>query len=199
MRIIILLIITSFIISTPVIAANTYEIIEQDMIEEIQSKSSKVYDRLDNIKKEYRKKLFEKKGVELTAATEDFEYHVDMTYTLKRDITDQNGNILYPAGFTFNPIAFTNIIPPEIIVFNPCKKNEIEKVYELTGDINNYMLVSSGCSVENINPDKKFVRPVYLLTPEMKTRLNIKYTVSVVSFDKGRNDVKIKVYKATVN
>ena len=39
-------------------------------------------------------------------ARKERTFLVDMTYTLDRDIADEKGNVVYPKGYTFNPLDY---------------------------------------------------------------------------------------------
>ena len=51
----------------------------------------------------------------LPKAKEDRTFTVDLTYTLEFDIPDGNGGILFPKGYSFNPLNYAGL--PNILVF----------------------------------------------------------------------------------
>lgn len=91
----------------------TYAIAEKDALAEIEERAKGV----DWGKVLQRKPIEEydgpEDGVRLPRAGRDKTFAVDMTYTLPMDIPDGKGGILYPQGYTFNPleyVAFTKIL-----------------------------------------------------------------------------------------
>lgn len=45
-------------------------------------------------------------GRKLPSATEDTTHFVDPSYSLPQAVLDEKGRVLYPAGFTFNPLLY---------------------------------------------------------------------------------------------
>jgi len=91
----------------------TYAIAEKDALAEIEERAKKV----DWGKVLQRKQIEEYDGpedrVQLPRAGRDRTFAVDLTYTLQMDIPDGKGGILYPQGYTFNPldyVAFTKTL-----------------------------------------------------------------------------------------
>lgn len=91
----------------------THVIAEKDALIEIEERAKKV----DWGKVLQRKQIEEYDGpedrVQLPRASRDRTFAVDLTYTLQMDIPDGKGGILYPQGYTFNPldyVAFTKTL-----------------------------------------------------------------------------------------
>ena len=179
-----------------------YNIAEPDVLDEINSKKDKVVEDAKQFSQVLPQKMMDIKASDLQPAPKTYAYYVDMTYVLPEDIVDENGKIIYPKGFTFNPIAYTNVKPPDLIIFNPCDKKETEFVKKLVQSKGYYMLVGASCSIGgmyNFLKDESgksvFQQPVYAVNDEMKKKLNLKYTVSVVSVDLDTDYVRVDVYK----
>ena len=86
-----------------------YDIVEKDALKELEEKAksvdfSKAVDRNALVKKA-RDFIPEdvKEMKTIGPARKDRMFLVDMTYTLQRDIKDDKGNIVYPAGYTLQP------------------------------------------------------------------------------------------------
>lgn len=187
--------------------SQTYEIVEQDVMEEALSRKDIA---IENLKKE-REREIEKiknyKGSLLSIATKSKIEYIDPTYTLTQDIpkVDKQGNIvgvLYKAGFTFNPLKYITMTPPDMIIFNACIKEETIKVKELIDTTyatlkKQFMLVNSGCKSEDF-ADDYFRNKAYFLTDEMVNKFQLKETLSIVSVDLTRKRIKVETIK-TVN
>lgn len=181
-----------------ILLAATYEIIEPDFITQAESRKDILIKNATKQLKSEQDRLLHIKGETLTKASHSHSYYVDPTYTLDKDIprVDNKGNqigILYPKGYTFNPVKYMKILPPPIVVFNACDKKEVALVKQITSKNSYYMFASSGCEIGQFPKD--FGKPLYLVTKEMKQKFQIKYTVSVVSIDKNAERIKVEVYK----
>lgn len=178
--------------------AATYEIAEPDMLSEIEGRKEMVVKNLESQVKREKSKIEKLSGEKLTKATKDYTYYVDPTYTLTQDIPRVNNSgkiigVLYPKGYTFNPLDYITMTPPPIVVFNACDKKEIEVVKKIIGNDPNYILASSGCAIKDFPRD--IGRRIYLVTEEMKKKFDLKYTVSIVSVDLKTKRIKIEVLK----
>lgn len=105
-------------------AGQTYEIKERDFTEFIRAKAAAIdpnklrQEFQEQIKKRLPKFRLPNAVAGLPPATEEKLYKVDMTYTLPYNIKDFEGNVIYPKGYTFNPlkvmadkgIFYTNIL-----------------------------------------------------------------------------------------
>lgn len=181
-----------------VLLATTYSIAEPDIISQVESKKG-VFAK--NMKKEdakAREKMSHMSGASLVKAQKSYAYYVDPTYTLEQDIprVDRSGNqigILYPKGYTFNPLQYLMVAPPPIVALNACDKKELALAKSLMKDRSDAMFASSGCELEQFPKDTG--RPLYLVTDEMKKKFELKYTLSVISIDLKVKRIKIEVYK----
>lgn len=105
----------------------TYSIQEQDALAQIQNKL-KQYDFSNFFTKQRFLDSFhryeERISTDLPIAKEHKIYRVDMTYTLPYDIPDGKGGILYPKGYTFNPLDYIRI-PFVYVIINAEDKKQI--------------------------------------------------------------------------
>ena len=130
------------------IAGNTYPIAEPDALQEIQEKAKTI-----NINKYMNKARLEKRTKEfkpidlpvLKPASVDRSFTVDLTYTLDFDITDGKGAIVYPRGYTFNPLDYIRY-NKTIVVINGNNKKQLEwfENSEYAKDINILLLITNG-------------------------------------------------------
>lgn len=182
------------------LSAQTYKISEPDMLDEIMAKK-------DTLERSIKQQMDAEKdhvqnlsGEPLLKAPKTYSYYVDPTYTLKQDIprVDNQGRqvgILYPKGYTFNPIEYLPILPPPIIVIDACDQKELDFAKRYISTSPNAMIASSGCALKKF--PKNFNRHLFLVSPEMKEKFKLKYTVSVVYIDKTAKRIKIDVYKTS--
>lgn len=181
-------------------ANQTYEIIEQDFISEIESQKDTVQLRIEDYKKESTSKINNFTGTVLTQSIENKTKYIDPTYTVKEDIpkydkTGKKVGYLYKKGYKFNPLEMINIIPPDMIIFNACKENEGKFVTSLIEDYESrnkdYMLVNSGCKNEDVKKSS-FAKKVYFLTDEMVKKFKLEHTVSILSVNKEMKRLVVK-------
>ena len=86
----------------------TYSIAEKDALVEIEERA-KAVDWSKTMPKSRDLVSFRPVAMsKLPKASRDKRYLVDLTYTLKQDLPNGRGGILYPKGYTFNPL---DIVP----------------------------------------------------------------------------------------
>jgi len=94
----------------------TYAIAEKDALVEIEQKAKGI----DWSKVVTRKSIEEYDGpsdrTSLPRATRDRSFPVDMTYTLVTDIPDGKGGVLYPKGYTFNPLDYVTFARTIVVI-----------------------------------------------------------------------------------
>ena len=95
----------------------TYDIAEKDALVEIEARAKGI-DWSEVLK---RKSIEEYDGpeerVHLPRADRGRTYSVDMTYSLTMDVPDGRGGILYPQGYTFNPLDYV-VLSRTLVVIN---------------------------------------------------------------------------------
>ena len=102
----------------------TYPIAEKDALTEIEERARQV-----NWEKVLDKRKLENfqgppDKATLPRAQRGQVRQVDMTYTAEIDVPDGKGGILYPKGYTFNPLDFITY-PKTIIVINGNDKDQV--------------------------------------------------------------------------
>lgn len=155
----------------------TYPIKERDAQEEIQERAKTVDWKkvLSRVKPEnYRPTNV----ITLPRASKDNTFLVDMTYSLEMDIPDGKGGVLYPKGFTYNPLDYvpyhkTLIVidatdPDQIAWFNASE-------YSPRKDVT--LLITGGNYLE---AGKKTDRPVFYATEIIRDRFGLQAVPSVI-------------------
>lgn len=114
----------------------------------------------------------------LPQATTDRTYQVDMTYTLNRDLTDADGKLIYPKGYTFNPLNYIDF-PGAIIVIDGANPNQVAWFKQTPYAENHQMklLITDGLAPELI---QTLQRPVFYLTEDIARRLQLQAVPSLI-------------------
>jgi len=183
------------------IHATTYPIAEPDLLEEVKGRIPQAIEELKKKIPELREKVknyVPPDTVSLPPAERDYSYTVALSYTLPFDIprVDRNGNvigILYPRGYSFNPLDYIGFDPPTLIVFNGDRREEVEWVRKnWLNKPNSMLIITEG---KWLDLDKQLGRPVFYLPRVMAERLRLKYTISVIYRDrKNRSLMRIDVH-----
>lgn len=143
--------------------------------------------------------------VSLPLAQESTERIVDPSIVLNRDVYGADGSVVFKAGQKFNPfdrMPFTKTV----IVFNASMPKEVEAVAKLVKEEqsqnrNVLLLVtefkSSGAYEQIKSMNDSWREPVYLLTPELKERFQIRATPTVVRADNEKKIFRVKEINLT--
>lgn len=102
----------------------TYGIAERDALAEIEQKAKGIDWRQVITRKAIEEYDGPQDRVSLPRATRDRRFQVDMTYVLEMDIPDGKGEILYPKGYSFNPLDYVTFTRT-LVVLNG---NDLEQV-----------------------------------------------------------------------
>lgn len=110
----------------------TYEITERDLIEAIQGKLQRMAEtgELDRIQEDYRRRVVAAielprpvPGIRATETARTF--YIDPTWTLPRDVVDEEGNILYRAGVKINPFDYDRMTKA-LLFFDARDERQVE-------------------------------------------------------------------------
>ena len=161
-----------------------YDIVEKDALKELEEKAksvdfSKAVDRNALVKKARNFTPEDVKEMRMIgAARKDRTFLVDMTYTLERDIKDDKGNIVYPAGYTFNPLNFVSY-PRTLVILNGKRPEHIRWFEEspYAKDIQVALLLTDG-SYNELSRSLK--RPVFYASTKLIEVFKIQAVPSVV-------------------
>lgn len=165
-------------------AGAVYRIAERDALEELQERVRQVdwnrhFERLRKSLKSFRPENLHP----LPKAREDRAFPVDLTYTLDFDIPDGKGGILYPKGYTFNPLDYVGF--PNVLVFidgKDGKQVEWFRRSEYAKDPR-VMLLLTGGNYDSLSG--RLQRPVYYATRQIVERFRIQAAPSVI-YQQGR-------------
>lgn len=161
----------------------TYRIVEQDALVEIEDRArqvdwSKVFDK---------RKIVNYQGppdrIHLPRTKRNRSFQVDMSYTTKIDVPDGKGGILYPMGYTFNPLDYV-AYPKTLVVINGTDSEQVKwfaaSEYDKRLDV---MLLLTEGSFGAVS--KKISRPLFYSDRKMIERFKLQAVPSVIR-QKGR-------------
>jgi len=161
-----------------------YDIMERDALKELEGKAksvdfSKAVDRNALVK---RASHFTPEDVRdmrmIGPARKRRRFLVDMTYTLERDIKDDKGNAVYPAGYAFNPLTYVSY--PRILVILNGKQPEQVRWFEESSyakDAQVTLLLTDGSYSEL---SRSLKRPVFYASGRLIEAFRIQAVPSVV-------------------
>ena len=162
------------------IVGKTYPVIEQDALSVMQQNAGKVDWRAYFSQKgeQYLKQYRPSDLADLNVAKAPHVYTVDLTYTLEMDIPDGKGGILYPRGYTFNPLDYLNY-PATIVVIDGNDEAQIRWFEDcaFNDKYSTRLLISQGSYVDL---SRRLKRQVYYLSKIVAERFKITATPSVV-------------------
>ena len=111
-----------------------------------------------------------------TALTER-KLYLDLSYTVPQDITDADGNIIYPEGYRFNPLEHRFF--RTMIVIDGSDENQVDWIDKLedAADPMTRIVITQG---EIAAVSQRFKRRVYRLHPQVAQRLRIENVPTIV-------------------
>ena len=114
----------------------------------------------------------------LPRATKDTSTEVDLTHTLEQDLIDAQGTILYPRGFTFNPLRYVSLSGALVVIDG----SDPEQVAWFKGSPyaanRRALLLLSGGLAAPLRDELR--RPVAYLTEDIARRLQLRAVPSIV-------------------
>ena len=121
-------------------------------------------------------------STDLPEAKRHVVYAVDMTYTLNYTIRDAYGNVLYPKGYTFNPLDYIKV-PFVYVIINGDSKKQVEwfmhsKYYN---KIKSMLLI---CKGDVLTLEKKVKMPIFYADKRIIRKFDIK-AVPSIAYQKG--------------
>jgi len=202
MRGLVFLLSVAFILFAVPCQAATYPIAEPDLLKEMEAraKDPRVLEKLREALAEKARSYRPMELVDLPETSRNESYLVDMTYTLPFDVpkVDKDGRVvgvLYPKGYTFNPLDYVEADPPVLLIFNGENEKEIRWVEKWLSSSHPpaYLLITRG---DWIKLSRRLKRRVFYLTPLIRERLHLRATISVVRRDPVRRRfMRVDVYR----
>ncbi len=158
----------------------TYPIVEPDALEEIERRVAAIdWDKRfkEPLREQYR--IYRSSdAVSLPKAKLDRTFQTDPTYTLEYDIPDGKGGVVYPSGYTYNPLKYFSL-PNTLVVINAEDEDQLGWLDE-SGFLDNpetTLLITQGSANELASQLK---RPVHYLTRNLAKRLSVRSVPSII-------------------
>lgn len=172
--IIALLLLTAALVASTAHAATstigrTWPIVEPDAMAEIETKVATLPRDLPN-RFGPRSSWTAMRAASLGPVSQDRVRAVVPFYTLDFDITLPDGRLLYPKGYSFNPLAFVSL-PQRLVIVHPRDLGWALKVAQPTDWI--LLTASDRAGVDVIDLSEKTGRPLYILEERVKERLGL--------------------------
>ena len=114
----------------------------------------------------------------LPRATKDTTTMVDLTHTLEEDVQDANGQVLYPAGFTVNPLRYVSLSGALVVIDGSDPEQVARFKGSSYGANRRSLLLLSGGLAATLRDE--LVRPVAYLTEDTAQRLQLRAVPSIV-------------------
>lgn len=171
------LIALSSLIAMPLLAADsqvigrTYDIVEPDALEEIQSRVSGV--DWQKVMSEGVERNAAAQPVALPGAKENRSRHHIPWYRAEFDVKDQAGTVIYPKGYRFNPLEHVRL--PQRLLF--IAEQDIPWAQENL-KATDMVMITNG-DYRDIAVELQ--RPVFILTEEVRDRLALQFVPAIVS------------------
>lgn len=176
---------------SPPVLGRVYPIEEEDALAEIERAVAKVdwSKYLDEKVIADKVRAYRPQNIaRLPRAKEDRDRLVDAAYTLEFDIPDGKGGVLYPKGYTFNPLDYM-ALPTVLVIVDAEDTLQLEWLRKIPwlGEPRATVLLSGGDFRE---VSEKIDRPVFYLTQPIAERLRLEAVPCVVSQEGTRMRVR---------
>ena len=153
----------------------TSAVIESDLVDELRQRAVSVdVEQLRHTQARYQPANLHA----LPRAEKDTTTVVDLTHTLEQDLIDAQGTILYPAGFTFNPLRYVSLSGALVVIDG----SDPEQVAWFKGSPyaanRRALLLLSGGLAAPLRDELR--RPVAYLTEDIARRLQLRAVPSIV-------------------
>ncbi len=153
----------------------TSAVIETDLAEALRQRAVSVdVERLRSAQARYQPANLQA----LPRATKDATTMVDLTHTLEQDLVDAQGTILYPRGFTFNPLRYVSLTGALVVIDGSDPEQVAWFKDSPYGSNRQALLLLSGGLAAALRDELQ--RPVAYLTQDIAQRLQLRAVPSVV-------------------
>ena len=153
----------------------TSAVIESDLVDELRQRAVSVdVEQLRHAQAGYQPANLHA----LPRATKDTTITVDISHTLEEDLVDAQGTILYPAGFTFNPLRYVSLSGALVVIDGSDPEQVAWFKGSPYGSNRRALLLLSGGLAVALRDELR--RPVAYLTEDIARRLQLRAVPSVV-------------------
>ena len=153
----------------------TSAVIETDLAEALRQRAVSVdVERLRSAQARYQPANLHA----LPRAEKDTTTMVDLTHTLEQDVQDANGQVLYPAGFTFNPLRYVSLSGALVVIDGSDPEQVAWFKGSPYGSNRRALLLLSGGVAAALRDELR--RPVAYLTEDIARPLQLRAVPSIV-------------------
>lgn len=149
----------------------TWPITEPDAMAEIEARTGHVPDMASRFGP--RSGWSAMKAASLAPASADRRRTLVPFYTVEEDIRLPDGRVLYPKGFTFNPLEYVSL-PQRLVIVRPRDLHWAMARARLT----DFVLLTAG---DAIDLSEKAGRPLFILEQRVKDRLGLTVAPVIVA------------------
>jgi conjugal transfer pilus assembly protein TraW len=155
----------------------TYPIAETDALSELEDRARRI-DTKKMLAKAQPEKYRPGNLKNLPRASKTRSYQVDMTYTVQEDIPDGKGGVLYPQGYTFNPLTYMPF-KKTLVVIDGNDRQQVEWFAgsQYKSDPSVMLLLTDGASGD---VQKRVRRPVFYATEPIVSRFRLSAVPSII-------------------
>ena len=174
----------------------TYPVAETDVLAEMQQRSAQSAVLQEAMSGASAKNYQPVNLHPLPRTTAGRTFLVDMTYTLDRDLTDGENQVIYPKGYTFNPLDYVTLAGGLVVIDgdDPDQLQWFEaSPYFANPQVR--LLLSNGLAA---GLTEKFHRPVFYLSDDIARRLHLIAVPSVV-IQKGKKIQVMEIFVPASN
>ena len=116
-------------------------------------------------------------ALSLPTALAATKQYLDLSYTVARDITDAEGNIIYPEGYRFNPLEHRRF--RTLIVIDGSDESQVDWADNLedAADPMTRIVITKG---DIADLSQRFKRRIYRLLPQVAQRFRIENVPTIV-------------------
>jgi len=166
----------------------TYPVIEPNVVKQLKERAIPKSNEEQRLLLAHIEKYQPANMHPLPRATADRSFPVDMTYTLEHHLRDGEGKIIYPRGFTFNPLDYVPF-SGGLVIIDGDDPEQVEWFRKSPYARNHRarLLITGGYAYEL---SKKLHRAVYYLTDVMAKRLQLAAVPAVVVREGNRLRVR---------
>lgn len=177
----------------------TYKINENNIIQLFKDHVAANKESIEKRVQEEREKMKEKienyKPKELTinlpTSAKEKVFYPDVEYTLKEDIKDSYGKVLYPKGFVFNPLHYISMTDRYVFIdYTDKKQREWIKTEKLNKDITTRIIITNGRVFDAM---KEFEREVFYANDVLIDKFKLEAVPSLVEQEQDR--IKVTQFK----
>lgn len=179
----------------------TYQINELNVIqlfkEHVANNKEYLQKKLEAERDKLKEKMENYKPKELTinlpTSSKEKVFYPDPEYTLKDDIKDSEGNIIYKKGFVFNPLHYISMNDRYVFIdYSNKKQREWVKSQKLNKDITTRIIITNGRVFDAI---KEFEREVFYANDILINKFKLEAVPSIVEQEQDRikvTQIKLK-------